>query len=161
MGSGVVEMTVIMPDLSKIDPAKIEAAVKKALEESAKKAQKELESTASTWRHRPSFVVVPVADGLVIGTDDEIYEFVDQGTRAHLIKPRRAKRLKFFTGGSPKTSPGVIGSRSGSPGSQGPIYAKGVRHPGTKARGFTEKISAKRQAELPALINAAILRVLP
>ncbi len=143
-----------------VDAAKVRAAVEAAMRENATKAVVELQATASTWTHKPSFEVVVTSEGVVVGTDHEIYEYVDQGTKPHTIRPRKAKRLKFMAGGSAKTSPGVIGSRSGQKGGQGPIYAMQVRHPGIAARGFTTKIAAKRQQELAELVNNAIRGVL-
>ena len=45
--------------------------------------------------------------------------FIENGTKAHIIKPKRCKALKFTSGGKV-------------------IYAKKVRHPGTKANPFLE-----------------------
>lgn len=54
---------------------------------------------------------------------------VEFGTRAHTIVPRRKKALRFAPAGS--------GRLSGSPRKGGSvIFAKRVRHPGTKAQPF-------------------------
>ena len=56
--------------------------------------------------------------------------FVELGTRAHDIRPRNAKALRF--------APGKGARLTGTPrkGAQNIIFAKKVRHPGTKARPF-------------------------
>jgi hypothetical protein len=55
--------------------------------------------------------------------------FVEFGTKAHDIVPRVRKALRFAPGGS--------GRLSGAPRSGGPVvFAKRVRHPGTRAQPF-------------------------
>src|SRR5574342_267089 len=76
----------------------------------AQEAKAEFEITTFTWSNKPDFEIEPSGTGFTIRTDDEIYGYVDQGTRAHTIVPRRAPRLHFFTPYQAKTSPGRIGS---------------------------------------------------
>ena len=45
--------------------------------------------------------------------------FVEEGTRAHIIKPKNKSFLRFYIGGNP-------------------VFAKKVNHPGTKAKPFLE-----------------------
>jgi len=84
-----------------------------------------------------------VGDSWTIG---QLWDSLDKtGTRPHIIRPKRAKRLKFQWGGpgsyKPKTvrggkfrGPGkVVGGKT--------VYAKKVKHPGTKPRKFTERIN--------------------
>ena len=55
--------------------------------------------------------------------------FVEFGTKAHTIVPRVRKALRFAPGGS--------GRLSGAPRSGGPVvFARRVRHPGTKPHPF-------------------------
>jgi len=55
--------------------------------------------------------------------------FVEFGTRAHEIVPRARKALRFAPSGS--------GRLSGAPRSGGPVvFAKRVRHPGTRPKPF-------------------------
>ena len=79
-----------------------------------------------------------------VSTDNEIYGYVDQGTKPHIIRPKRAQKLFFKSGYSAKTTPRVIGSNNG--GANGPdVFANVVRHPGTKAREFAETLKEKYQ----------------
>lgn len=79
---------------------------------------------------------------IVVDTDNEIYGFVHEGTSPHLIRPKRAKRLRFKSGYKAKTQPGNI--MSGPGGSFGPIVtANIVRHPGNKGRFFSKPIFKK------------------
>jgi len=112
-----------------------------------------------TWKHKPKIEVVVDLAGpgptLLVGTDDEIYGYVDEGTRAHVIVPRRAKVLKFKSGYVAKTAPGVIGSTSGGP-TGGDVYSAGVIHPGTKAREFEKTIKEKRESWFKKQMEAAM-----
>lgn len=125
------------------------------LDEAAAGALRDFQSTTATWQHKPGFAVeAPSPDGRLVGTDDEIYGYVNGGTRAHTIRPRK-KRLRFPSKFRAKTRPGALRSTRGSRG--GPVvFARAVRHPGTKARHFDEAIAAKWQRRIPGLIRQAI-----
>jgi len=58
-----------------------------------------------------------------VGSDVEYAPMVNDGTKPHIIRPKRAKALKFKMGG--KT-----------------VYAKVVHHPGTRARPFLDRALA-------------------
>lgn len=55
-----------------------------------------------------------------VGSDLEYAGFVNDGTRPHVIRPRRAKALRFTVGGRT-------------------VYATVVNHPGTRARPFLDR----------------------
>lgn len=55
------------------------------------------------------------ANRVTIGTNDSKAPFHEHGTKAHTIRPRGAKWLRFKT-------------------TQGPVFAKSVDHPGNPAR---------------------------
>jgi Bacteriophage HK97-gp10, putative tail-component len=56
----------------------------------------------------------------VIGTNVDYAEMVHDGTRPHIIRPRRARALRF-----------VVNGRV--------VYAKVVHHPGTRPRPFLDR----------------------
>jgi hypothetical protein len=58
-----------------------------------------------------------------VGSDVEYAPMVNDGTRPHIIRPRRAKALKFTVGGRT-------------------VYAALVHHPGTRARPFLDRALA-------------------
>ncbi len=55
-----------------------------------------------------------------VGSDVEYAQMVHDGTRPHIIRPKRAQALRFRIGGRI-------------------VYAKVVHHPGTKARPFLDR----------------------
>lgn len=77
-----------------------------------------------------------------VSTDNEIYQFVHEGTDPHLITAKKAKRLAFQGTYTAKTMPGVIQSRSGGP-SGDVLFARTVQHPGFKGRFFSKPIKKK------------------
>jgi len=124
-----------------------------------KDIKEDFEATTQTWKHKPKFdIKISLAGGtpsVEVGTGDEIYGFVDEGTKPHVIAPVNAKRLVFATGYRAKTQPGVIGSSAG--GANGDVvYAKVVHHPGTKARKFSEKIKRKWAGQFGKRMLAAM-----
>jgi hypothetical protein len=64
-----------------------------------------------------------------IGSDVEYADMVHDGTRPHIIRPRRAKALRFRVGGQV-------------------VFAKVVRHPGTRARPFLDRALREVSARL-------------
>lgn len=108
----------------------------------------EYKRTTATWRHKPYFNAYQSGMGNVqtvrVGTDDKIYKFVEHGTRAHIIMPKKpGGLLRFVWGGHgsyvSKSLPGYISSRVG--GASGRVvFRQMVHHPGTEARNFTELI---------------------
>ena len=106
---------------------------------------KDFRLTAETWEHKPVFqsqISLIGGPSLLVGTDDEIYGYVNNGTPSHVIQPKLASVLSFQTDFTPKTVPGVIGSKSG--GKSGPRRrAKAVQHPGFEARKFDDTIQKK------------------
>lgn len=138
------------------------AAIEKATYKSAGLLLRDFESTVRTWTHKPTFdVTITQAGGdysVTAGTDDEIYGYVDGGTKPHVIRPKRSKYLRFSSGYKAKTRVGVIGSNDG--GSFGDdVFSKGVYHPGFEGRKFAERIQKRRQTTIAQEISAGIAKV--
>ncbi len=131
------KLEVIKPKANALNAKAIEAAVRRTMQQAADDAQKDFEATTQGWQHTVVFEQVPVADGIIVGTEDEIWQYQDEGTRPHPIVPRNATVLRFPAGGRV-------------------VYTKRVNHPGTKPRGWSKMIATKWQRELPLRINEAI-----
>lgn len=149
--------------------------VRTAAQAMAQDIEKDFAKTVKTWEHKPEFeteVKVGSAAGsyitgkagitggaeIAVTTDDEVYGYVDEGTRPHIIKPRRkGYPLRFNVGGRPKTKPRIIGSTAGKKGNR-EVRARSVHHPGTKAREFTKTIHKKYQKEFRKQMDAAMRR---
>jgi len=110
--------------------------------------RKDYERTTKTWDHKPKFeMLISLVGGptVLVATDDEIYGYVDEGTKPHTIfagayTGKSDKKVLAFPGTfSAKTIPGVLDSRPGRRGGA-TILRPYIRHPGSKARRFTKTI---------------------
>lgn len=136
------------------------AAVKKGMRDAAEAVKLDFELTTQGWKHKVTFTITEVGDtDLAVGTDDEIWKWVDEGTKPHDIVARNGALLRIPTGGAAKTIPGRLTSGAGARGSV-IIFRKRVRHPGTKARRFTQEIQKRWTRGVQPFIRAAIEEVL-
>jgi len=138
----------------------------KAFEQGTQKAAalvlRDLESTTRTWKHKVAFdVTITRVQGdyvVAAGTDNQIYGWVNNGTKPHMIRPKRGKYLRFSSGYRAKTRVNIIGSiEGGAFGSD--IYSNGVRHPGFPGRNFTRNIAKRRQVTVTQEVSQAIAKV--
>lgn len=135
-----------------LDAAAFLAAVGDGIEDTANAMIKDFERTTATWERQPVFQIMGKASrvgsrvvSVTVGTDDEIYGYVSNGTKPHLIRPKNGTILRFQTGYTAKTAPGRFLSTAG--GASGAFaFAKEVHHPGSKPRRFNELIARKYQA---------------
>lgn len=152
-----IKLTAIVPDGPILpDVARI---LELELTKEGKTIQGEYQKTTRTWGRKPQFTtqIDRVNYTVTVGTDSDVYKWVDEGTEPHVIVPVRAKALRFHTGYRPKTMSGFIGSRGGGVVGGSPvIFRSRVQHPGTKARRFTEIIGRRSQRRLGRNIIKAI-----
>lgn len=124
--------------------------------------KKDFEKTTRTWKHKVAFKDTSTESGdeatASVETKDEIYGYVDQGTKPHIIRPRKRKGLLSFKSKyKAKTTPHVINShQGGASGKQ--VFARVVHHPGTDPRYFTRDIQAAWQPKFKKRIESAIAR---
>lgn len=118
--------------------------------------REDFEPTTETWEHKVRFTWSTHAEHAAAGwgaftgayvvniyTNDRVWNMLDQGTRPHTIRPKRAKILAFPSGHTAKTQPRRLRSYRG--GSSGPtVFAPEVHHPGTEPREWTKVIARKR-----------------
>lgn len=146
-----IKLVPIKPKGKLFDIGRIERAVRDAMAEAGEEAIALYEQCTSTWERQPVFEAVVVSDGVIVGTDDPIFQYVDEGTAPHPILPKAGRVLRFRGGYSAKTSPGQLGSGGGGA-SGGVVFTRRVNHPGTKARDFTALVQQQMQNVLPVII---------
>jgi hypothetical protein len=151
----VIKIAPIKPSAKAINFSRFADAAKLGMRDAAEAAQKDFEKTTATWRTKPDWQIQEQRDGFLVGTDNDVWNMLDKGTRAHRIIARRAKRLRFSSGFSAKTRPGFVGSQAGGS-SGGPVFARSVQHPGTTARGWSKLIAAKYKVQLQRYISQRI-----
>lgn len=135
--------------------------IRNILEKVGRQVERDFKDTTRTWARDVEFSVKVVKErgrlGITAGTDDEIYGYVNHGTRPHVIRAKNAPMLAFPGGYVAKSKPGRIVSRRG--GSFGPTrFAQEVNHPGTEARKFDALIARRRQKTIETLLNKAIAK---
>lgn len=130
--------------------------VRDTLREIAEDAKGDFEETVATWEHKPQFEIDERPKSFAVVTDDEIYGYVDKGTRPHKIPVGEAGFLAFRGNYQAKTTPRVIQSRPG--GASGPyVYTtKDIDHPGTEAREFTKTIMTKWERQVAGRMREAL-----
>lgn len=137
-------------------------AIQAGLNETAKEGIRLLARTVNTWEDpKPQFKIQIGSNQYVvsIGTDNKLWAMLNEGTEPHIIRPRKAKRLAFQTGGLPKTFPRQLISSTGGQGYHW-TFATEVHHPGTKAREWTQTAAKKLRPQLKRDMNAAIKQAL-
>lgn len=134
-----------------------ERAVKNALNAIATAAKADFRVTTRTWKTKPEFTIdASKPDRRIVGTDDQIYKYVNDGTRPHLIRPHGRVLTWLGTNYRAKTTPNVIGSK-GSANNNTIVYTKLVQHPGNTARNFTVVIRDKWAKEMKTRMQAALV----
>jgi hypothetical protein len=89
-----------------------------------------------------------------VGTDNRIYGYVDEGTKAHIIRAKSGGFLTFRTGYIARTIPRVLHSGQ-SRYTGGWARKRIVRHPGTQSRRFSVIIQVKWQDEFEKRMRMA------
>lgn len=148
-------MKLILPKKLIADPAKLSRALTNTLNGVAKDIKLDFDVTTQTWKHRVEFPIAsPSAYRRIVATDDEVYGFVNDGTRPHTIRPK-GKMLRFNTPFKAKTLPNQIMSGPGSVGTN-EVFSRGVQHPGTAPRKFDVAIKEKWDKEFAVIMQRAI-----
>lgn len=137
-----------------VDLKRLAAALEDGLDQAAQPVYADLQKPAASWKTRVAFVIKRLANGREISTDNKIYGYVNNGTRAHTIRAKKGRYLAFGAS-SPKTSPNSLSAGAGSRG-LADIFRQQVQHPGTDARNF-DKVAAKNaETAFPATMRRAI-----
>lgn len=122
---------------------------------------KDFKNTTETWDHKPEFEALTSLKGgpsLLVGTDDEIYAYVNYGVPRHDIVPKKkGGYLVYRRGYVAKTKVGTLTSRRGGK------YGKTVRreyvsHPGIEARNFELLIKKKYEKRFKRRMELAMRR---
>lgn len=151
----MIKLVPILPKRrNQFDPKRQRQAIDAGLKDAADGALADFESTTATWDTKPTFTTKPQKDGIKVGTDDDIWNMLNAGTKPHDIVASKIA-LRFPGASTAKTRPGFIGSQAG--GARGaPIFRKRIRHPGTKARGWSKLIAKKWQSRIGLLVQKRI-----
>jgi hypothetical protein len=134
-----------------INDVQLRADIRRANQNTARDIRRELEKTTQTWDHEVKFQqITNVGEWaeVLIGTDDKIWKWLDQGTRvryAHMTSDFEAK-----------TTPDWVGSRPG----KGGVAFIDTRHPlpGIKARNWSTILTQKHMPKHKKRVQDAMRR---
>lgn len=149
----------VKPSKIKVDAIRLELL--SMMSTTSREIKKDFQACVKTWNHKVEFEIIKSLKGgptVLIGTDDEIFGYVNNGTPKHDIPAQNPAGLFYADGYTPKTQVGVIGSGKG--GKFGKIRGHGmiVTHPGIEARKFDVIIADKWRAKFKRLAEDAIRR---
>lgn len=154
---GIKMQAIVPPNL---DAKRLIRALRNGMKNASEDVIVDFMTTTMTWKHQPTFKATEVsAAEWIVSTDDNVWAMLNDGTKPHIIRPKRAKFLRFQWGGpgsfKAKTRPGYLGSNKGKV--SGPVvFRRQVRHPGTKARKWTDAAKVKWDRELGDIVQRAI-----
>lgn len=131
----------------------IQEAVERGLDTCAQGAEQDFHEFTQTWQHQPAIQIDKEPGKRSVGSDDQILDWVSNGTPGHFIEPVRARALRFATDITPKTRPGRI--QSGPSSREGYVFAARVWNPGIEPRKVDESIGDKWDNGLAAEIIQA------
>lgn len=142
-----------------------------AVRKAGTQIKKDYEGTTKTWKRKPKFETLVSLKGgptILVYTSNEIYGYVDRGTRGgegegptyeiwagYYTGKSEAKVLAFPSMFTPKTKRGSLESGSGSSG-EVDTFRPYVEHPGIKSRDFTKTIKKTREPWFKRQMEAAM-----
>jgi len=149
----VANSTAILPKGKRLDMRKV---IQNTLTAQAKAIKADFGVTVQTWDHKPKIAIsTPSPYERAIVVEGDIYAMLNEGTRAHDIKPKRGGVLRFQGPFRAKTLPNEIASQGGQKGNV-TVWSRGVHHPGTKARNWDRVIAKKWQERIGDIFQRAI-----
>ena len=154
----------LLTDLNNIVRKELERALDNEVKPALVKSH---EIIVAGWKNKPNFqtrkYIRPDKISMTVfptGDNADIYTYVDQGTRPHIIRPVRAKMLRFRTGYQPKTLARPARTVAGGGTTTGPeVRALLVHHPGSEAREFSRTIAEDIKPDFEKIIEQAFRRV--
>jgi hypothetical protein len=148
MSSSVFAFKQIKP--KRFEDAAFTKAIRAELTKAGKDIVKDYNKTIRYWKIKPKFsvlsTVTPPGPTILVGTDDPIYGYVDQGT-----KVRYATMSPDFQA---KTTVNVLNSKRGKGGML--FVSKKHPRPGIKARNFSKMIQKTWNTEFKRRMEQAM-----
>jgi hypothetical protein len=151
----MIKIKPIIPKGSKLRVSVYKRAIDRTLDLMDTRTKGLYRKAVQTWKGPPSVDSIKQEFSRIVVVDSPVFDYVDQGTRAHRIRARRGRFLRFGSSFRAKSSPNsLVSTPGGSSGS--PVFAREVQHPGTKARNYTKKIQKIADEEFPRIFSAVV-----
>lgn len=141
----------------------LQRLMRKAVDQTRDQIETSLNRITDTWTTKVKFKIRLSNEqgNLVVDitTTNNIFRYVNEGTKPHIIRAKNAPYLRFFASGfAAKTKPGRLTSGTGAKANSDFRQVKQVDHPGTKARNYTRLIAKKYAPKFQGLMKTAIQR---
>lgn len=160
----------IMLDALKAHAEEVKASFEGVVSDWSAANRPEFEVKINIWANELRVIVKPKRTRSRKGGKAQpanIFEYVDKGTKPHVIRPKasnKSKLLAFVWGGpgsySAKTLPVAQAHMGSGEVVNGSLtFARGVNHPGTDARLFSETIQRETYPDFRKTIEAAFRRM--
>lgn len=141
--SNITKVSAHYKKMSRNLPGVIDRSIRDLVEEEALPL---FEKTTGTWQRRPRFTTRKTARGYGVEVDPLFpFEYVNKGTKPHVIEARNVPLLRFTGPYHAKTKVNVIASYQGGRGRVW-VSKRLVHHPGIEARNFSDIILRRVQA---------------
>lgn len=129
------DIAMLAPEIKLADMKQLEREVDKTLDDIAELILKDLRKITATWKHQPTFVVKKKHGSREIYTEDDIFRFLDEGTKT--------RKAVMSSGFEPKTYERQLYS---APGRGGVVFvSKSIDRPGIKSRKWILTLQEKYQ----------------
>jgi len=145
---------------------KIRDRITGALLSEGKKQVEMLEQTVQHWKgNKPKFEATFDIDRkgayLLVGPSGDteaarIWGYLNDGTKPHIITPKRAPALAFRVPYRAGSQPNMLKTRPSQRGSRW-VRTQIVRHPGNEPRNWTEVVYKRRRDKLIRDVNHALV----
>ena len=160
----VFEVKAIRP--RKLRENKVRLEILNALRAEGRVVEKELEKTVRNFRGaRPGFeslIGLTTKEATVLtgptGTVKAVqkWKWLDEGTRPHVIRAKRAPLLRYRLGYNRGTRPGTLTTRGSYYVGASWRSARLVHHPGTKPVGWSPLVQKRRKKPFIKRMNTAV-----
>lgn len=125
----MIKVKPILPkSLGIFNPAAHQRAITRTMDLAEAAARAEIANLTREWSTPPEVHVQQRGDVRLIAIVDPRWLWADEGTKAHVIVPKRRKVLHFTTSAGEE------------------VFTRRVNHPGTKAQHYTKKVQKRVDA---------------
>lgn len=152
----------IKPGKNFLDYREYKSEILEAVSAVTEIMKSELEAAVDDWDHAPDWRATTRVSGAGVevtikatGPNAKIYGYVDEGTRPHVIRPRKARALSFRAGYKPRTKPGRPHAGPGAA-SGDQVFTQVVHHPGNAPRHLTRAVVNANKRLLSDMVGDAI-----
>lgn len=134
----------------------VDKSAKNAIAEYQKRITKDLEKSTQAWSKPVEFEINENKESVTISTEDNRYQWVDEGTKPHDIRPKKARTLRWLPGGKVRNE--IARRQANAERRDVAIYATKVSHPGIRPRSITARVMKRHESKIVSSVSDAIMK---